>query len=117
MAEPASSGWRSLPGSTSENASRSLLGRPLIAGDVLTAAEVAALLRVPKSTVEDWARRGIVPSRKVGRRRLYIRARIEALLLDDGPGEVESKSQVVPEGGTHERKLSELRSTRIGESA
>jgi excisionase family DNA binding protein len=58
-------------------------GRPLTAADVLTAAEVAALLRVPKSTVEDWARRNIVPSRKVGRRRLYIRSRIEALLLDE----------------------------------
>jgi excisionase family DNA binding protein len=50
---------------------------------VLTACEVAALLRVPRSTVEDWARRGIVPSKKVGRRRLYIRSKIEALLLDD----------------------------------
>ena len=49
----------------------------------MTAAEVAALLRVPRSTVEDWARRGIIPSKKVGRRRLYIRSRIEALLLDD----------------------------------
>jgi excisionase family DNA binding protein len=57
--------------------------RPLTAADVMTAAEVAALLRVPRSTVEDWARRGIVPSRKVGRRRLYVRARIEALLLGD----------------------------------
>jgi len=36
----------------------------------MTAAEVAALLGVPRSTVEDWARRGIVPSRKVGRRRI-----------------------------------------------
>jgi excisionase family DNA binding protein len=49
----------------------------------MTAAEVAALMRVPRSTVEDWARRGIIPSKKVGRRRLYIRSRIEALLLDD----------------------------------
>jgi hypothetical protein len=40
-------------------------------------------VRVPRSTVEDWARRGIIPSKKVGRRRLYIRSRIEALLLDD----------------------------------
>jgi excisionase family DNA binding protein len=64
-------------------ASRSAGERPLTAADVLTAAEVAALLRVPKSTVEDWARRNIVPSRKVGRRRLYIRSRIEALLLDE----------------------------------
>ena len=57
--------------------------RPLTASDVMTAAEVAALVRVPRSTVEDWARRGIIPSKKVGRRRLYIRSRIEALLLDD----------------------------------
>jgi excisionase family DNA binding protein len=57
--------------------------RPLTAADVMTAAEVAALMRVPRSTVEDWARRGIVPSKKVGRRRLYVRSRIESLLLDD----------------------------------
>jgi len=63
----------------------SALGRPLTAGDVLKAAEVAVLLRVPQSTVEDWARRGVIPSKKVGRRRLYIRSRIEALLLDDDP--------------------------------
>ena len=59
------------------------LGRPLTAADVLTAAEVATLLRVPQSTVEDWARRGVIPSRKVGRRRLYLRPIIETLLLDD----------------------------------
>jgi excisionase family DNA binding protein len=59
--------------------------RPLKAADVMTAAEVAELLRVPKSTVEDWARRGIIPSRKIGRRRIYIRSRIEAFLLDNEP--------------------------------
>jgi len=64
----------------------STIRRPLTAADVMTAAEVAALLRVPRSTVEDWARRGIVPSKKVGRRRLYVRSRIEALLLDDDGG-------------------------------
>jgi excisionase family DNA binding protein len=57
----------------------------LAAEDVMTASEVAALMGVPKSTVEDWARRSVIPSRKVGRRRLYIRSKIEALLLDDGP--------------------------------
>jgi len=61
----------------------SAVRRPLTAADVMTAAKVAALLRVPRSTVEDWARRGIVPSKKVGRRRLYVRAKIEALLLGD----------------------------------
>ncbi len=57
--------------------------RPLTAADVMTAAEVAELLRVPKSTIEDWARRGVIPSRKIGRRRLYVRSKIEALLLRD----------------------------------
>jgi excisionase family DNA binding protein len=60
------------------------MNRPLTAADVMTAAEVAELLRVPKSTVEDWARRGVIPSRKIGRRRIYVRSKIEALLLDDG---------------------------------
>lgn len=60
--------------------------RPLSAADVMTAAEVAELLHVSTSTVEDWARRGIVPSKKVGRRRLYIRSRLEALLLEDHAG-------------------------------
>ena len=59
------------------------LGRPLTAADVLTAGEVAALLHVPRSTVEDWARRGVIPSRKVGRRRLYLRPSIETLLLEE----------------------------------
>ena len=58
------------------------MSAPLTAIDVLTSAEVAELLRVPRSTVEYWARVGEIPSRKIGRRRLYIRSQIEALLLD-----------------------------------
>jgi excisionase family DNA binding protein len=53
---------------------------PLKAEDVMTAAEVAELLHMPTSTVEHLARLGTVPSRKVGRRRLFLRPRIEALL-------------------------------------
>jgi len=71
-----SGGWRS-------DRSHQPLGRPLTAADVLTAREVANLLHVPQSTVEDWARRGVIPSRKVGRRRLYLRPSIEALLLEN----------------------------------
>jgi excisionase family DNA binding protein len=52
------------------------------ADDVLIAKEVAVLLHAPVTTVEDWARRGIIPSRKIGRRRLYIRQQIEAILTD-----------------------------------
>ena len=49
----------------------------LTADDVMTARDVARLLHVPVSTVEDWARREILPSVKIGRRRLYIRQNIE----------------------------------------
>jgi excisionase family DNA binding protein len=66
-------------------AARRQLDRPLTAADVLTASEVAKLMHVPRSTIEDWARRGVIPSRKVGRRRLYLRPKIEALLLDERP--------------------------------
>jgi excisionase family DNA binding protein len=54
----------------------------------MKAREVAGLLHAPVSTVEDWARRGVLPSVKVGRRRLYIRQQVEAALLSD--------SQAVP---------------------
>jgi excisionase family DNA binding protein len=50
--------------------------------------DVALLLHAPVSTVEDWARRGILPSVKIGRRRLYIRQDIEAALTNpaaEGP--------------------------------
>jgi excisionase family DNA binding protein len=51
----------------------------------MTARDVAHLLHAPVSTVEDWARRGILPSVKIGRRRLYVRERIEVALT--GPTE------------------------------
>jgi excisionase family DNA binding protein len=67
-------------GSVSVQATMAALA-PLTAADVLCAGEVAELLHVPVSTVHDWARRGELPSRKIGRRRLYIRQQIEAALL------------------------------------
>ena len=78
---PASSAQDTRPGAAAHRP----IDRPLTAADVLTAREVAELLRVPRSTVEDWARRGVIPSRKVGRRRLYLRPSIETLLLDERP--------------------------------
>jgi excisionase family DNA binding protein len=57
----------------------------LTAADVMTGREVAALLHAPVSTVEDWARRNILPSVKIGRRRLYVRQSIEAVLTGDTP--------------------------------
>jgi excisionase family DNA binding protein len=56
---------------------------PLTASDVMTSSEVAHLLRMPQSTVEDLARRYVIPSRKIGRRRLFVRSKVEALLLSE----------------------------------
>jgi excisionase family DNA binding protein len=50
---------------------------------VLTVGEVAALLHVPESTVSDWARRRVIPSLKLGRRRIFVRSKIEAIILAD----------------------------------
>lgn len=55
--------------------------RPITRGDVMTSADVAELLRTSKSTIEDWARRGVIPSRKRGRRRFFLRWEIEAWLI------------------------------------
>jgi excisionase family DNA binding protein len=49
----------------------------LTATDVMTVSEVSALLHVPVSTIADWGRRGLLPSVKIGRRRLYLRPHIE----------------------------------------
>ena len=52
--------------------------------DVMSAREVAELLGVAKTTIEDWARRDVLPSRKRGRRRLFLRWEVEEwLILDD----------------------------------
>jgi excisionase family DNA binding protein len=73
---------RSRPVHVAQNARQPGTARPtrLTADDVMTARDVARLLHAPVSTVEDWARRGILPSVKIGRRRLYIRQSIEAAL-------------------------------------
>jgi excisionase family DNA binding protein len=52
----------------------------LTASDVMTAAKVAELTRWPVSTVSDYARRRVIPSRKIGRHRLFLRSEIEAVL-------------------------------------
>jgi excisionase family DNA binding protein len=75
----------SRPGCTARGAWRPMTAAPkrLTAADVMTAREVAGLLHAPVSTIEDWARRGILPSVKIGRRRLYIRQNIEAVLAGE----------------------------------
>ena len=59
--------------------------RPLTRANAMTASEVGELLGVPTTTVHDWARRAVLPSLKLGRSRLLLRSRLEALLLGDEP--------------------------------
>ena len=48
-----------------------------ILDELLTAEQVAELLHLRVSTVEDYARRAILPSIKVGRHRRYLRSHVE----------------------------------------
>jgi excisionase family DNA binding protein len=41
---------------------------------LMTSEQIAALLLMRKSTVEDYARRGLLPSLKLGRHRRFVRA-------------------------------------------
>ena len=42
--------------------------------ELLTAEEVAELLHIPRSTVSDYARRGVLPSIKLGRHVRFVRS-------------------------------------------
>jgi excisionase family DNA binding protein len=44
--------------------------------ELLTVRQVAELLQLPASTVADYARRGLIPSIKLGRHRRYLRGDI-----------------------------------------
>jgi len=45
--------------------------------ELMTAREVAAAMQLKVSTIEDYARRGVLPSVKVGRHRRFIRSQLE----------------------------------------
>ena len=44
------------------------------AGELLTAEQLAGLLQMRRSTIEDYARRGLLPSLKLGRHRRFVRS-------------------------------------------
>jgi len=50
------------------------------ASKLLTPAEAAAILRIKESTLRDYARRGLVPSIKVGRHLRFLEADLEAFV-------------------------------------
>ena len=56
-------------------------GRSLL-DELMTARDVAALLQMRLSTVEDYARRGLLPSVKVGRHRRFIRSELERAIVE-----------------------------------
>jgi len=47
---------------------------------LLTIAEAAEVLRVSQSTLRRWIRLGLIPSRKLGRRRLLLASEIEKVI-------------------------------------
>jgi excisionase family DNA binding protein len=47
---------------------------------VMTAREVAELLRMPTSTVYELARKGVLPASRLGRTWRFLRPRLEQLL-------------------------------------
>ena len=48
--------------------------------EVMTAQEVADLLRMPTSTVYELARKGVLPASQLGRTWRFLRPRLEQLL-------------------------------------
>ncbi len=53
---------------------------PDVLGEILTAQQLAEMLRMQRSTIEDYGRRGVIPSIKLGRHRRYIRSDVVALI-------------------------------------
>jgi len=47
---------------------------------VLSTSEVSELLGIPRSTVHHLARRGDLPARRVGRRRIFLRDHLAAAI-------------------------------------
>ncbi len=54
--------------------------QPLTRSEVMTAGEVAELLRLPVSTVYELARKGELPATRFGRTWRFLRTRIEEML-------------------------------------
>lgn len=53
---------------------------PVALDELMTAEQVAALLLLPTSTVKDYARRGVLPSIKLGKHRRFVRSQVEGAI-------------------------------------
>lgn len=67
--------------------------RPPVASDVLTADEVADLLRLDRKTVYDYAGRGVIPCQRIGKRMLFSRAAVVQWLGGCGKGSSDGGSE------------------------
>lgn len=75
-------GWRAVmqrPERGARDESDPDVGSSLL-DELMTSRQVAAVLQMRLSTVEDYARRGLLPSVKVGRHRRFIRSELEQAL-------------------------------------
>lgn len=50
--------------------------------ELMTSQQVARLLQLRVSTVEDYARRGVLPSLKLGRHRRFLRSQVELTISE-----------------------------------
>jgi excisionase family DNA binding protein len=48
--------------------------------ELMTAEQVAELLLLPISTIKDYARRGVLPSIKLGKHRRFVRSQVQATI-------------------------------------
>jgi excisionase family DNA binding protein len=53
---------------------------PAALDELMTAEQVAALLLLPASTVKDYARRGMLPSIKLGKHRRFVRSQVQGAI-------------------------------------
>lgn len=54
--------------------------KSLTIDELMTCSQVAQVLLIRESTVADYARRGLLPSIKLGRHRRFVRGDVEAAL-------------------------------------
>jgi excisionase family DNA binding protein len=71
-----------LDGVGHEGVVNSRSGDASILDQLLTAAEMADLLQMRVSTIEEYARRGLLPSVKLGRHRRFVRSQVEQAIFD-----------------------------------
>lgn len=50
--------------------------------ELMTTQDISAIFQLRASTIEDYARRGVLPSLKVGRHRRFLRSEVERRIAE-----------------------------------